>query len=45
MTRTFAVFRSPGPAWVAGTPTREQPLWNEHAMFIDNLFNAGYIES
>lgn len=43
MTKTFAVFRSPGTAWVVGTPTREQPLWNEHAVYVDNLFKAGYI--
>ncbi len=43
MTKTFAVFRSQGPGWVSGTPIREQPLWNEHAVYIDNLFNAGYI--
>lgn len=43
MSKTFVVFRSPGPEWVVGTPVREQPLWNEHAAFIDNLFSTGYI--
>jgi uncharacterized protein YciI len=43
MSKTFAVFRSPGSEWVVGTPVREQPLWNEHAAFMDNLFKAGHI--
>ena len=29
----------PGPGWVAGVPTRKQPLWNEHASFMDRLFD------
>lgn len=29
MTTLFLVFRGPDPAWVAGSPTREQPLWDE----------------
>ena len=41
MTTLFLVFRGPGPAWVAGTPTREQPLWDEHAAFMDRLFEEG----
>jgi uncharacterized protein len=43
MTTLFLVFREPGPAWVAGVPTREQPLWNEHAPFMDRLFEQGRI--
>ena len=39
----FLVFRDPGPAWVAGVPTRQQPLWDEHAAFVDALFDAGRI--
>jgi uncharacterized protein YciI len=43
MSTLFLVFRDPGPAWVRGTPTRQQPLWDAHATFIDHLFEAGRI--
>lgn len=43
MTTLFLVFRDPGPAWVPGVPTREQPLWSEHAVFMDRLFAQGRI--
>jgi uncharacterized protein YciI len=39
----YLVFREHGPSWVAGVPTREQPLWDEHAVFIDRLFEQGRI--
>jgi len=39
----FLVFRDPGPAWVAGRPTRQQPLWDEHAAFVDRLFEQGRV--
>lgn len=37
------VHNRPGPAWVAGLPTREQPLWDEHAEFIDGLAERGVL--
>lgn len=37
------MYREPGPAWVAGKGTREQPLWDEHAVFMDRLFEEGRI--
>jgi uncharacterized protein YciI len=40
---TFAVFRTAGDEWVAGLGAREQPLWDEHATFMDRLFDAGQI--
>lgn len=43
MTTLFLVFREPGPAWRAGVSTREQPLWHEHAAFMDNIFAQGRI--
>lgn len=43
MTTLFLVFRGPGPAWVPGTPTREQPLWGEHAAFMDRMFDEGRV--
>jgi uncharacterized protein YciI len=39
MTTLFLVYRVPGPAWAARVPTRSQPLWNEHAAFMDQLFD------
>src|SRR5262249_14384021 len=40
---TFAVIRTAGAEWVAGLGTREQPLWDEHAVFMDRLFDDGRI--
>jgi uncharacterized protein len=39
----FLVFRDPGPAWVPGRSSREQPLWDEHAVFMDRLFDDGRV--
>jgi uncharacterized protein YciI len=39
----FLVERSPGSDWVAGVDTREQPLWDEHAAFMDDLFERGVV--
>jgi uncharacterized protein len=41
--RLFLAFRDRGPSWVPGLPTREQPLWDEHAAFMDELFARGRI--
>jgi uncharacterized protein YciI len=43
MSTLFLVFRDPGPSWVRGVPTRQQPLWDEHAVFMDGLFVAGRV--
>jgi uncharacterized protein len=43
MASLFLVFRGPGPSWVPGRPTREQPLWDEHAVFMDRLFEQGRV--
>ena len=43
MTTLFLVFRGPGPSWVPGRPTRQQPLWDEHADFMDRLFDQGRV--
>lgn len=42
-TTLFLLFQNPGPSWVPGRATREQPLWEEHAVFIDRLFDEGRI--
>jgi len=43
LTTLFLVFREPGPAWVPGKPTRQQPVWDEHAAFMDRLFEEGRV--
>jgi uncharacterized protein YciI len=43
MTTLLLVFRDQGPCWIAGVPTRQQPLWDEHAAFIDGLVAQGRI--
>jgi uncharacterized protein YciI len=43
VTTLFLVFREPGPSWVPGVPTRQQPLWDGHAAFIDRRFEEGRI--
>ena len=41
--RTFIVTLSANAAWQPGKARHEQPLWHEHAAFIDRLFAFGYI--
>lgn len=41
--KTFLMFRNPGPSWMPGVPTRQQPLWDEHAAFMDRLYEEGRI--
>jgi len=41
--KAFLMFRNPGPGWVPGTSTRQQPLWDEHAAFMDRLDDQGRI--
>jgi uncharacterized protein YciI len=43
MNTLFLVFREPGLSWVPGVATRQQPLWDEHAAFMDGLFEEGRI--
>jgi len=43
MRRYFAVLRRRGPAWDHGKGLREQPLWREHAVFVDGLEAEGLI--
>ena len=42
-TTLYLVFRNPGPSWVPGLPTRQQPFWEQHAVFMDRLFEEGRI--
>jgi len=41
--QTFVVISSAGPNRDGSMSTREQPLWNEHAAFIDQLVAEGFI--
>jgi uncharacterized protein YciI len=43
MKNTFVVISSAGPKREQSKGTREQPLWNEHAAFIDQLVAEGFI--
>jgi uncharacterized protein YciI len=39
----FAMIRKGGPAWDPSLPLREQDDWNEHARFMDALFDQGFL--
>jgi uncharacterized protein len=38
MTTYYAAFLRPGTHWEPDKTVREQPFWNEHANFMDALF-------
>ena len=37
------MYRRPGPAWVEGLGSRQQPGWDEHAKFMDGLYADGRV--
>jgi uncharacterized protein YciI len=39
--RTIAVFLRTGSRWNHDKPVREQAYWDDHARFMDSLFEAG----
>jgi uncharacterized protein YciI len=43
MSKPYAVIRTRGAKWDHQAPLRSQPLWHEHATFIDDLVAAGFI--
>ncbi len=43
MKNTFVAISSAGPHRDLSNGTREQPLWDEHAAFIDKLVDDGFI--
>ena len=43
MTAYFAAFLRPGALWDRGRPVREQPFWDDHARYMDALFERGAI--
>jgi len=43
MTKMFAVFSRRGSQWNPDKPVREQAYWDDHARFMDALFDAGEV--
>ena len=43
MTKTIAVFLRHGPQWDPSRGVREQDDWDDHARFMDALFDAGQV--
>jgi uncharacterized protein YciI len=41
--KTIAPFLQPGPNWDHAKGVREQAYWDEHARFVDELFDRGLI--
>jgi uncharacterized protein YciI len=41
MRTVFLVVREPGPRWLHAKPLRDQPGWEAHARFMDELFVEG----
>ena len=41
MKNTFVIIWAHGAAWVEGKTVREQAYWDEHAEFMDRLFENG----
>lgn len=43
MKKAIVVFSRPGTQWNPDKPNREQAYWDDHAQFMDALFEAGKI--
>ena len=43
MKKAIAVFQRHGSRWNPDKPVREQAYWNEHARFVDALFDDGVV--
>jgi len=43
MTTYYAVIQRPGSLWDPDKTAREQPFWDDHARYIDALFETGVI--
>lgn len=39
----FAVMREPGRSWISGLPLRQQPMWEEHAAFMNGLAEDRFV--
>ncbi|HXI91078.1 MAG TPA: YciI family protein [Blastocatellia bacterium] len=43
MMKTIVILLRPGAQWNPNKPVREQAYWDEHARFMDSLFEAGTV--
>ena len=43
MTTYYAAILRPGALWNPEKTAREQPFWDDHARFMDDLFDAGVV--
>jgi hypothetical protein len=43
MKKAIAVFLRPGSKWNPDKPVREQAFWDDHARFMDALFDDGIV--
>ena len=43
MKNTFVILWAPAAAWAPGKTVREQAYWDEHAEFMDRLFENGTV--
>jgi uncharacterized protein len=43
MKKAIVVFSRPGSQWNPDKSVREQAYWDEHARFMDSLFEAGKV--
>ena len=43
MKKAMVLFQRHGAAWDPAKPVREQALWDEHARFVDALYDQGKI--
>jgi len=43
MKQTFAALSVHGPNWDKTRPVRQQDYWDDHAAFIDRLYEDGFI--
>ncbi len=39
----YVVRTGAGSGWVPGRPMRQQPRWDEHATFMDELVQEGFV--
>ena len=43
MKRAMVLFQRPGSGWDPGKSVREQAYWDDHARFVDALYDAGKV--
>ena len=43
MKKAIVIFQRKGSQWNPDKPVREQAYWDEHARFVDALFDAGKV--